>query len=52
MFQQNCVYVNPVVSPAVPEGMSMLRTSYTATHTESQMVYAAEKIEEVIKSLN
>lgn len=52
MLQQNGVYVNPVVSPAVPEGMSMLRTSYTATHTESQMVYAAEKIEEVIKSLN
>lgn len=51
MLQQNGVYVNPVVSPAVPEGMSMLRTSYTATHTESQMVYAAEKIEEVIKSL-
>lgn len=52
MLQQNGVYVNPVVSPAVPEGMSMLRTSYTATHTESQMVYAAEKIAEVIKSLN
>ena len=52
MLQQNGVYVNHVVSPAVPEGMSMLRTSYTATHTESQMVYAAEKIEEVIKSLN
>lgn len=52
LLQQNGVYVNPVVSPAVPEGMSMLRTSYTATHTESQMVYAAEKIEEVIKSLN
>ena len=52
MLQQKGVYVNPVVSPAVPEGMSMLRTSYTATHTESQMVYAAEKIEEVIKSLN
>ena len=52
MLQQNGVYVNPVVSPAVPEGMSMLRTSYTATHTESQMVYAAEKIEEVIKALD
>ncbi len=52
MLQQNGVYVNPVVSPAVPEGMSMLRTSYTATHTESQMIYAAEKIAEVIKSLN
>ena len=27
------VYVNPVISPAVPQGFSMIRTSYTATHT-------------------
>lgn len=27
------VYVNPVISPAVPKGQSMIRTSYMATHT-------------------
>ncbi len=27
------VYVNPVISPAVPQGQSMVRTSYMATHT-------------------
>lgn len=31
------LYTNPVVSPAVPEGMSLLRTSYMATHTEEQL---------------
>ncbi len=27
------VYVNPVISPAVPQGQAMIRTSYMATHT-------------------
>ena len=31
------VYVNPVLPPAVPEDMCMLRTSLTATHTREQM---------------
>lgn len=31
------VFVNPVVSPAVPPGRQLLRTSYMATHTEEQM---------------
>ena len=31
------VYCNPVVSPAVPEGMALLRTSYMATHTRPQL---------------
>ena len=47
----NGVYFNPVVSPATPVGMSLLRTSYTATHTEEQMVFAAEKIASALKQL-
>ena len=31
------VFVNPVISPAVPPGMQLLRTSYMATHTYEQM---------------
>ncbi len=50
---QECgVYVNPVVSPAVPEGYSMIRTSYTATHTKAQMEYAADTIARVLKELD
>ncbi|MBE7061414.1 MAG: aminotransferase class I/II-fold pyridoxal phosphate-dependent enzyme [Clostridiales bacterium] len=45
------VYVNPVVSPATPVGYALLRTSYTATHTEAQMDVAIEKISEVLKTL-
>lgn len=31
------IYVNPVVPPAVPPNLSLLRTSYMATHTDAQM---------------
>lgn len=33
----NGVYCNPVISPAVPQGMALLRTSYMATHTREQL---------------
>ena len=42
------VYVNPVISPATPVGQSLLRTSYTATHTKEQMDYAIKQIKEVL----
>ena len=31
------VYTNPVIAPAVPQGMALLRTSYMATHTREQL---------------
>lgn len=31
------VFTNPVVSPAVPPGQAMIRTSYTATHTDEHL---------------
>jgi 8-amino-7-oxononanoate synthase len=34
---ENGVYANPVVSPAVPPDRSMLRTSYMAIHTDSEL---------------
>ena len=34
---ENGVYTNPVIPPAVPQGMSLLRTSYMATHTRTQL---------------
>jgi 8-amino-7-oxononanoate synthase len=36
------LYTNPVVSPAVPPGQSLLRTSYMATHTEEQLDHALD----------
>ena len=41
------VFVNPVISPAVPEGNQLLRTSYMATHTREQL----DRVLEVYKSV-
>ncbi|MDR1093794.1 MAG: aminotransferase class I/II-fold pyridoxal phosphate-dependent enzyme [Clostridiales bacterium] len=41
------VYVNPVISPAVPEGDALLRTSCTATHTREQLDFALEGFKKV-----
>ena len=48
---ENGVYVNPVISPAVPLGESLLRTSYTSTHTKEQLDYALEKFDLVFNTL-
>lgn len=39
---ENGVFVNPVISPAVPPGMQLLRTSYMATHTDEQLEQVLE----------
>lgn len=44
---ENGVYVNPVLPPAVPDGMCLLRTSYTATHTYDQIDRAVAVIKKV-----
>ncbi|NLI17155.1 MAG: aminotransferase class I/II-fold pyridoxal phosphate-dependent enzyme [candidate division Zixibacteria bacterium] len=31
------LFTNPIVSPAVPPGQALIRTSYTANHTDEQM---------------
>ena len=36
MFDQG-IFANPIISPAVPKGKALIRTSYTATHTDQQM---------------
>jgi 8-amino-7-oxononanoate synthase len=41
-LQERGVFANPVVSPAVPKGRSMMRTSYMATHTMEHLEIALE----------
>lgn len=38
----NGVFATPVVKPAVPEGHSLIRTSYMATHTDSDLNFVLE----------
>jgi 7-keto-8-aminopelargonate synthetase-like enzyme len=46
-LQEEGVFANPVVSPAVPEGRAMLRTSYMATHTREHLDRALEALKKV-----
>jgi 7-keto-8-aminopelargonate synthetase-like enzyme len=50
LFEQG-LYTNPVVSPAVPQGQAMLRTSYMATHTEAQLDKALDILANVGRQL-
>jgi len=34
---ENGIFTNPVISPAVEPGHSLLRTSYMATHTDEEL---------------
>lgn len=43
------LFVNPVVSPAVPSDSTLIRFSFMATHTFEQIDYAFEKIEKIFK---
>jgi 8-amino-7-oxononanoate synthase len=51
LFEEG-VYTNPVVSPAVPPNLCLLRTSYMATHTEQQMTFVLDKFEKIGKMLD
>lgn len=46
---ENGVLCNPVVSPAVPPNMSLLRTSYMATHTNEELDKVLETFKRVGK---
>ena len=41
------VFANAVVSPAVPAGQSLMRTSYMATHTNDELDYILEAFRRV-----
>lgn len=46
------VFVNPVISPAVPPGRSLIRFSLMATHTFEQVDEAVDKMTAVAKKLD
>ncbi len=37
LLYENGIFCNPVVSPGVPPGCALLRTSYMATHTDEEL---------------
>lgn len=45
------IFTNPIISPAVPPGSQLLRTSYTATHTNRQMDKVLDVFQRVGKKM-
>jgi len=52
MLQDEGVFVNPVISPAVKSEESLIRFSLMATHTKEQIDFALDKIAKISKKLN
>ena len=48
---ENGVFATPVVKPAVPDGCALIRTSYMATHTESDLDYVLTVLEKLGKAM-
>ena len=48
---ENGIFVNPVISPGVPPGNQLLRTSYMATHTDEQLTRVLETFERIGKQV-
>ena len=52
LLQDEGVFVNPIIAPAVEPGEALLRVSLMATHTFAQIDRALEKFQKVGKMLN
>jgi 8-amino-7-oxononanoate synthase len=50
-LQEEGVFVNPVVSPAVAPGQELIRISLMATHSDKQIDFALDKLGKVGKEL-
>ncbi len=51
MLEDEGVFVNPVVPPAVQPNQSLIRLSFMATHTDEDLEFALEKLRKVGKAL-
>jgi 8-amino-7-oxononanoate synthase len=45
------IFASPVVTPAVPEGQSIIRTSYMSTHTDNHLDFILDKFKKIGKHL-
>jgi 8-amino-7-oxononanoate synthase len=51
MLDEEGVFINPVVPPAVPLNDTLIRTSFMATHTRDQLDEALEKFDKIGKKI-
>jgi 8-amino-7-oxononanoate synthase len=51
MLQEEGIFANVAVSPAVPQGKALIRTSYMATHTDEQLDAVLKAFKKVGKEM-
>jgi 7-keto-8-aminopelargonate synthetase-like enzyme len=51
MLQEEGIFANVAVTPAVPTGMALIRTSYMATHTDEHLDKVLKAFEKVGRKL-
>jgi len=49
---ENGIFSNPVITPAVPPGQALIRTSYMATHTDEELDTVLETFRRVGKEMD
>ena len=50
-LQEEGIFANPVISPAVPPGSAMIRTSYMATHEREHLDQALGILKKVAREV-
>jgi 8-amino-7-oxononanoate synthase len=51
LLREDGIFTNPVIYPAVPKEQSLIRTSYSATHTDEELDYVLQSFEKSGKML-
>jgi 8-amino-7-oxononanoate synthase len=51
LLREDGIFANPVIYPAVPKGQALIRTSYSATHTDEELDTVLESFEKCGKQL-
>ncbi len=51
LVREDGIFTNPIIYPAVPKGQSLIRTSYSATHTDEELDTVLASFEKCGKQL-
>jgi 7-keto-8-aminopelargonate synthetase-like enzyme len=51
LLKEEGIFANPIIYPAVPQGEALIRTSYSATHSEEELDTVLECFERSGKKL-
>jgi 8-amino-7-oxononanoate synthase len=51
-MEDHGVFVTPVIPPGTPQGLSIIRTSFSAAHSQEDLIFCAEVFHKMAKAFN